>query len=79
DSVAPPLLFDLYVGVNLWRSINITEVFTLYEAEIITAAPSDSCRHAWPTSVRERRSYLRWSRGISTTIWGIRTRISVQH
>ncbi|URE46992.1 receptor-like serine threonine-protein kinase, partial [Musa troglodytarum] len=42
DSVAPPLLFDLYVGVNLWRSINITEVFTLYEAEIITAAPSDS-------------------------------------
>ncbi|URE48144.1 receptor-like serine threonine-protein kinase [Musa troglodytarum] len=42
DSVAPPLLFDLYVGVNLWRSINITEVFALYGAEIITAAPSDS-------------------------------------
>ncbi|XP_065034970.1 probable LRR receptor-like serine/threonine-protein kinase At1g05700 [Musa acuminata AAA Group] len=42
DSVAPPLLFDLYVGVNLWQTINITEVFTLYEAEIITAAPSDS-------------------------------------
>ncbi|URE43261.1 receptor-like protein kinase, partial [Musa troglodytarum] len=42
DSVAPPLLFDLYVGVNFWQSINITEVFTLYVAEIITAAPSDS-------------------------------------
>ena len=42
DSVAPPLLFDLYVGVNLWQTINITEVYTLYGAEIITAAPSDS-------------------------------------
>ncbi|XP_065035347.1 probable LRR receptor-like serine/threonine-protein kinase At1g05700 isoform X2 [Musa acuminata AAA Group] len=42
DSVAPPLLFDLYVGVNIWQTINITEVFALYGAEIITAAPSDS-------------------------------------
>uniref|UniRef100_A0A804KR17 Malectin-like domain-containing protein n=1 Tax=Musa acuminata subsp. malaccensis TaxID=214687 RepID=A0A804KR17_MUSAM len=42
DSVGPPLLFDLYVGVNLWQTINITEVYALYGAEIITAAPSDS-------------------------------------
>ncbi|XP_065035311.1 probable LRR receptor-like serine/threonine-protein kinase At4g29180 [Musa acuminata AAA Group] len=42
NSVAPPLLFDLYVGVNLWRRINITKASTLYEAEIITLAPSDS-------------------------------------
>ncbi|CAL9079672.1 unnamed protein product [Musa textilis] len=35
-------LFDLYLGVNLWKTINITDPGTGYRTDVITVAASDS-------------------------------------
>ncbi|XP_072967965.1 probable LRR receptor-like serine/threonine-protein kinase At1g05700 [Typha angustifolia] len=40
-SSSTPLLFNLYIGVNFWETMNITAATDLYFAEIITIATRD--------------------------------------
>ncbi|THU45362.1 hypothetical protein C4D60_Mb02t17110 [Musa balbisiana] len=37
----PSVVFDLHLGVNFWRSVNVTDASDLLEAEIITVAQED--------------------------------------
>nr|XP_010910219.1 probable LRR receptor-like serine/threonine-protein kinase At1g05700 [Elaeis guineensis] len=40
-SIGSPLQFDLHLGVNYWRTLNITDPFSFYPLEIITVAKDD--------------------------------------
>ncbi|XP_073107667.1 LRR receptor-like serine/threonine-protein kinase IOS1 isoform X2 [Elaeis guineensis] len=40
-SIGSPLLFDLHLGVNYWKTLNITNTSRLYPVEIITVAKDD--------------------------------------
>ncbi|URE17011.1 receptor-like serine threonine-protein kinase [Musa troglodytarum] len=37
-----PLLFDLHLGVNFWRTVNITKASDVHRAEAIFVASADS-------------------------------------
>lgn len=37
-----PLLFDLYLGVNFWKTVNISKPDLLHVAEVIAYVPADS-------------------------------------
>ena len=40
-SIGSPLQFDLHLGVNYWKTVNITYPFSVYPVEIITVAKDD--------------------------------------
>ncbi|XP_073107558.1 probable LRR receptor-like serine/threonine-protein kinase At1g05700 [Elaeis guineensis] len=40
-SIGSPLQFDLHLGVNYWRTLNITDPFSVNPVEIITVAKDD--------------------------------------
>ncbi|KAF7078222.1 hypothetical protein CFC21_082696 [Triticum aestivum] len=42
DGLNKPPIFDLYVGVNFWKTVNITKPDAVHVAEVIAVVPDDS-------------------------------------
>lgn len=42
DGLSTPPIFDIYVGVNFWRTVNLTEPDTVVRTEVIMVVPRDS-------------------------------------